>query len=87
MEAVGDFALEDRIFPGILGDSLLFDSAELMRLWQKNYSVPMHLPPVSHTGHLSNIASGSTSSHSTLELDAKALSQGVTPLVTSPTTP
>ena len=58
IEAVGNFALEDKIFPGIPGDSLLFDGAELMRLWQKNYSIPMHLPPVSHTGHSPNIASG-----------------------------
>ena len=57
MEAVGDFALGDKIFPGIPGDSLLFDSTELMRLQQKNYSILMHLPPVSHTGHSPNIAS------------------------------
>ena len=87
MEVVGDFTLEDKIFPGILGDSLLFDGAELMRLRQKNYSIPMHLPPVSHTGHSSNIASGGTSSHSTFESDAEALSQGVTPPVTPPAAP
>ena len=57
MEVVGDFTLEDKIFPGILGDSLLFDGAELMRLWQKNYSIPAHLPQMSHTRHSSNIAS------------------------------
>ena len=31
MEAVGDFALEDKIFPEIPGDSLLFDGTELTR--------------------------------------------------------
>ena len=82
MEAVGDFALEDKIFPGILGDSLLFDGAELTRLLQKNYSILTHLPLVSHTGHSSNVASGGVPSHSTFKLDAEALSQGVTPLVT-----
>ena len=56
MEVMGDFTLEDKILPGILGDSLLFDSTELMRLQQKNYSIPTHLPLVSHTGHSSNIA-------------------------------
>ena len=87
MEAVGDFVLEDKIFPVILGDSLLFVGAKPMRLQQKNYSVPMHLPPVSHTGHLSNVASGGVPSHSTFESDAEALSQGVTPQVTPPTAP
>ena len=79
MEVVGDFALEDKIFPGIPGDSLLFDGTELMRLWQKNYSIPMHLPPVSHTGCSSNIASGGVPSLSTFESDAEAPSQEVTP--------
>ena len=82
MKAVGDFALEDKIFPGIPGDSLLFDDAKLMRLWQKNYSIRTHLPPISHTGHSSNVASGGTSSHSTFESDAEAWSQGVMPPVT-----
>ena len=87
MEVVGDFALKDKIFPGILGDSLLFDGAELVRLWQKNYSVLTHLPPVSYTGHPSNVASGGVPSHSTFESDAEASSQGVMPLVTLPTAP
>ena len=81
MEAVGDFALEDKIFPGILGDSLLFDGTKLMRPWQKNYSVLTHLPPVSHQ------ASGGMSSHSTFESDAEAPSKGITPQVTSPHCP
>ena len=50
-----------------------------MRLWQKNYSIPTHLPPVSHTGHSSNVASRATPSHSTFESDAEAPSQGVMP--------
>ena len=69
------------------GDSLLFDSAELIRLWQKNYSILMHMPPVSHTGHLSTIAFGGASSHSTFKSDAEAQSQGVTPPVTPPCHP
>ena len=87
MEVVGDLALEDKIFPGIPGDSLLFDGTKLARLWQKNYSLPMHLPLVSHTGYSSNVASGGMPSHSTFESDAEALSQGVAPPVTPPTTP
>ena len=87
MKVVGDFTLEDKIFPGILGDSLLFDSAELMGLWQKNYSIPTHLPLVSHTGTLSNVASRCASSHSTFELDAQVPSPGVTALVTPPHCP
>ena len=82
MEAVGNFALEDKIFPGIPGDSLLFDGAKLKRLWWKNYSILTHLPLVSHTGHSSNIASGGVPSLSTLKLDVEALSQEVKPLVT-----
>ena len=70
--------------PGIPQDSLLFDGAELARLWQKNYSISTHLPPVSHTGHSSNIASRGAPSHSTFKLDAEAPSQGVTPPVTPP---
>ena len=58
-----------------------------MRLQQKYYSIPKHLPPMSHTGHSSNVASGGASSDSTFEPDAEAQSQGVTPLVTPPTTP
>ena len=87
MEAVGDFTLEDKIFPGILGIACSFDNTELMRLWQKNDSIPTHLPPVSHTGHSPNVASRGTPSHSTFESDAEALSQGVTPLVTPPPPP
>ena len=60
---------------------------ELTRLRQKKYSIPMHLPPMSHTGHFSNVASGGASSHSTFESDAEAQSQGVTPPVTPPTAP
>ena len=85
MEAVRDFTLKDRIFPGILGNSLLFDGTELMRLQQKNYSILTHLPPVSHTSHSSNVASVGASSHSTSELDGGAPSQVVTPPVTPPT--
>ena len=84
MEMVGDFTLKDKIFPGIPGDSLLFDSAELMRLWQKNYSIPKHLPLVSHIGHSPNIASRSVPSLSTFESDAEVPSQEVTPLETVP---
>ena len=50
-----------------------------MRLQKKNYSILMHLPSVSHTGHSSNLASRGTSSHSTFESDAEAWSQGVAP--------
>ena len=87
MEAVGDFTLEDKIFLGIPGDSLLFEGAKLMRLWQKNYSIPTHLPLISHTGDSSNVASGGTSSHSTFKPEAEARSQGVMTLVTPPTAP
>ena len=87
MEAVGDFTIEDKIFPGIPWDSLLFEGTELLRLHQKNYSVLMHLPPVSHTGHSPNIASGGVPSLSTFESDAEAPSQVVTPLVTPPCHP
>ena len=86
MEVVGDFTLEDKIFPGNPGDSLLFDSAKLARLQQKNYSIPMYLPLVSHTGHSPNVASGSMPSKNTFKSDTEALSQEVTPLVTPPTT-
>ena len=87
METVRDFTLEDKIFPDILGDSLLFDGTRLMRLWQKNYSILMHLPLVSHTGHSSNVAFRGVSSHSTFESDTEALSQGITPPVTPPHCP
>ena len=87
MGAVRDFALKDKIFPGIPGDSLLFDGTELTRLQQKNYSILMHLPLISHTGHSSNLASGGASSNSTFKSDAEAQGQGVMPLVTPPTTP
>ena len=82
MEAVGNFTFEDKIIPNIPGDGLLFDSTKLTSLWQKNYSILTHLPPVSHTGCSSNKASGGMPSLSTFQLDAEALSQEVTPPVT-----
>ena len=42
---------------------------------------------MSYTGHSSDIASRGVPSHSTFKSDAEALSQGVTPPVTHPTTP
>ena len=81
MEAVGDFTLEDKIFPGILGDTLLFDSPKLVRLQQKNYNIPRHLPQVPLIGHPSNTASRDALSLSVFDLDAEGQNREVTPLV------
>ena len=41
---VGDFQLEDNIFPGTPGDSLLYTSKELMKLQKMKFQVAMHHP-------------------------------------------
>ena len=41
---VGDFQLEDNIFPGTPGDSLLYTSKELMKLQKLRFQVTMHCP-------------------------------------------
>ena len=41
---VGDFQLEDNIFPGTPGDSLQNTSKELMKLQKMRFQVPMHRP-------------------------------------------
>ena len=45
MVLAGDFALEDNIFPGTPGDSLLYTSKELDKLQRKGYQVAKHRPP------------------------------------------
>ena len=45
MVLVGDFALEDNIFPGTPGDSLLYTSKELDKLRRKGYQVAKHRLP------------------------------------------
>ena len=45
MVSVGDFALEDNIFPGSPGDSLLYTHDELDKLQKKGYQVAKHRPP------------------------------------------
>ena len=41
---VGDFQLEDNIFPETLGDSLLYTSEELMKLQKMKFQVTTHCP-------------------------------------------
>ena len=41
---VGDFQLEDNIFPGTPGDSLLYTSEELTKLQKMRFQVAMHHP-------------------------------------------
>ena len=45
MVPVGDFALEDNIFPGSPGDSLLYTHEELDKLWKKEYRIAKYQPP------------------------------------------
>ena len=45
MVLVGDFTLEDNIFPGTPGDSLLYTSKELDKLQRKGYQVAKHWLP------------------------------------------
>ena len=65
MVSVGDFALEDNIFPGTPGDSLLYTCKELDKLHRKGYQVAKHwllaLPaetsqPPRHSGEGNNSA-------------------------------
>ena len=46
MVPVGDFQLKDKIFPGSLGDSLLYTHKELDKLQKEVYQVAKHQPPV-----------------------------------------
>ena len=52
MVLVGDFSLEDKIFLGMPGDSLLFNGDELTKLQKKRYQVPTYReekPPASRS--------------------------------------
>ena len=42
MVPVGDFQLVDKIFPGMPGDSLLYNSDDLAKLWRMRFQVTMH---------------------------------------------
>ena len=42
MVPVGDFNLKDKIFPGMPGDSLLFNGDELAKLQRKRYQIPTY---------------------------------------------
>ena len=50
MVLVGDFSLVNKIFPGMPGDSLLFNGDELTKLQKKRYHIPTYReekPPAS----------------------------------------
>ena len=42
MVPVGDFQLVNKIFPGMPGDSLLYNSDDLTKLWRMKFQVAMH---------------------------------------------
>ena len=73
MVSVGDFMLEDNIFPGSPGDSLLSTDTELDRLQRRGYQVAKHRPPAKASQPPQHAGEGNSSTCEGKEL-AKAAS-------------
>ena len=78
MVFIGDFTLEDKIFPGSSGDSLLYTDTEVETLWETGYQVARHRPPGNPSQPPRLVGDGTNSTHvskesskATVSLDKK----------------